>query len=359
MCVPVADSALGRLNAIVDYLKEETGEGFDDFVKSLLRHPAVAAAGDHVVHKTPEEVALLVIGASFTHEQFDHLCKAGGFVDPRYRSSYHLTAGFNKVEKRLPSIRFMKRPFPGVCFNVEDYLMEQVERDFDRLEFKPGPLEDFIFIMRAGDGSNDSKTPMFNECYNLPQDPGCQQLGNCHLTALGRIRESVDSEKVHLSGYYEQWDFPLDKKIKGKGLKQGYGGDGADNMKKKGMGGFSAENWCETCFADKTCKGKLSFLHPTINPKVKTLREYEREHCRAAGECRCESFHCAKELIKRVRAHAFDTYPSITMENGRGKDDGDKWDPEHMQHPKHKEIGTWAQQNCYGQVRASLLSWHE
>ena len=105
VCVPVADSALGRLNAIVDYLKEETGEGFDDFVKSLLRHPAVAAAGDHVVHKTPEEVALLVIGASFTHEQFDHLCKAGGFVDPRYRSSYHLTAGFNKVEKRLPSIR--------------------------------------------------------------------------------------------------------------------------------------------------------------------------------------------------------------------------------------------------------------
>ena len=63
VCVPVADSALGRLNAIVDYLKEETGEGFDDFVKSLLRHSAVAAAGGHVVQKTPEEVALLVIGA--------------------------------------------------------------------------------------------------------------------------------------------------------------------------------------------------------------------------------------------------------------------------------------------------------
>ena len=43
-------------------------------------------------------------------------------------------------------------------------------------------------------------------------------------------------------------------------------------------------------------------------------------------------------------------YPSLTMENGRGKEDGGKWDPEHMQHPKHDAIGTWAQQNCYGQV---------
>ena len=44
VCVPVSDSALGRPNAIVDYLKEETVEGFDDFIKSLLWHPYVAAA---------------------------------------------------------------------------------------------------------------------------------------------------------------------------------------------------------------------------------------------------------------------------------------------------------------------------
>ena len=110
---------------------------------------------------------------------------------------------------------------------------------------------------------------MSNECYNPPQDSGCQQLGmrNCHLTALGRIREPANSKKVHLSGCYEQCDFPPDKTIKGEGLKQDYGGNGADNMKKKGLGGFSAENWCDTCFTDRTCncKGKLSFLYPTIS----------------------------------------------------------------------------------------------
>ena len=85
--------------------------------------------------------------------------------------------------------------------------------------------------------------------------------------------------------------------------------------------------------------------------KATSCREYEREACAVAGKCICTSYPCAKELIARVRKHAFDTYPSVTMENGRGKDDGGKWDPEHMQHPKHKEIGTWAQKNCYGQVR--------
>ena len=68
----------------------------------------------------------------------------------------------------LPQIMIMKHPFPGCCFLPMEYLMEQVEQDFARLEFRPGPLLDFILIMRAGDGSNDAKNPMFNECYNLP-----------------------------------------------------------------------------------------------------------------------------------------------------------------------------------------------
>ena len=342
---------LGRLNAIVDYLKDQTGEGFGDFMTQLRAHPDVQGMGELANNKTPEEVALLVIGAHMTHSQFDRLCKQGGFRDPKYRSRYFLTEGFRAVEKSLPRIKIMKRPFPGCCFTPIDYLIDQLENDFGRLEFRPGPLHDFILVMRAGDGSNDAKKPMFNECYNLPQDSGCQSTNHCHLVALGRITESVESEKLHLGDYYESWDFPLGTQVKGKGIKQAYGGDGSDNVKKKGMGGFTAEYWCETCHADGSCKKKLSFLHPEVKDKVTSCREYEREACAVAGKCICTSYPCAKELIARVRKHAFDEYPSVTMENGRGKDDGGKWDPEHMQHPKHKEIGTWAQKNCYGQVR--------
>ena len=245
---PSSDSALGRLNSIVEYLKDQTGDEFEDFIAQLREHPAadVQGLGEYGNHKTPEEVALLVIGAHMTHSQFDHLCKQGGFRDPKYRSSFFLTEGFKAVEKSLPKIRIMKRSFPGCCFLPMEYLMEQVEQDFARLEFRPGPLLDFILIMRAGDGSNDAKNPMFNECYNLPQDAGCQSTEHCHLAALGRITESVESEKLHLNDYYKTWEFPPGTTIMGKGLKQAYGGDGSDNVKKRGLGGFTAEHWCET-----------------------------------------------------------------------------------------------------------------
>ena len=131
--MPVTDFVDGRLRAIVAYLQDQTGDGFEDFIESLLRHPDVAAAGSHVVYKTPLEVALLVVGASFTHEQLDHLCKAGGFVDPRYKSSAILTLGLQEVEGKLPPIRYLKRPFPGCCFSILEYLTQQIGNDFGRL----------------------------------------------------------------------------------------------------------------------------------------------------------------------------------------------------------------------------------
>ena len=115
---PSSDSALGRLNSIVEYLKDQTGDEFEDFefIAQLREHPDVQGLGEYGNHKTPEEVALLVIGAHMTHSQFDHLCKQGGFRDPKYRSSFFLTEGFKAVEKSLPNIKIMKRPFPGCCF---------------------------------------------------------------------------------------------------------------------------------------------------------------------------------------------------------------------------------------------------
>ena len=93
---------------------------------------------------------------------------------------------------------------------------------------------------------------------------GCQSTEHCHLAALGRITESVESEKLHLGDYYKSWEFAPGTTIMGKGLKQVYGGDGSDNVKKKGLGGFTAEHWCETCYADGSCRKKLSFLHPEV-----------------------------------------------------------------------------------------------
>ena len=39
-----------------------------------------------------------------------------------------------------------------------------------------------------------------------------------------------------------------------------------------------------------------------------------------------------------------------TMEGGGGNADGNRWDPEHMKHPRHDKIGEWAQTNAYGQA---------
>ena len=84
----------------------------------LRAHPDVQGMGELANNKTPEEVALLVIGAHMTHSQFDHLCKQGGFRDPKYRSRYFLTEGFKAVEKSLPRIKIMKRPFLAPSLGV-------------------------------------------------------------------------------------------------------------------------------------------------------------------------------------------------------------------------------------------------
>ena len=82
----------------------------------------------------------------------------------------------------------------------------------------------------------------------------------------------------------------------GKGLKQAYGGDGSDNVKKKGLGGFTAEHLCEPCYADSSCRKKLSFLHPEVKDKVQNCREYEWAACATAGRCICSEYSCVLTL---------------------------------------------------------------
>ena len=337
----------------MSYLKAQTGDdtGFKELIGGLLAHKEVKPHLPEGSSFTPEQVALIVIGAELTHKQFDHLCKVNAFSDSNYNSRKLITKGMREVENSLPETFFMARPFPGVCFQPVEYMRACLASDFERLEFKEGPLKDCILVMRAGDGSADNKFPMYNEAFNFPQDPHCQSIEFCHILALGRFVESVAGEKQHLSAFYEAWD-DLDKEvIHAKTFKQAYGGDGSDTSKKKGMGGPAAGHFCDTCFANGTCKSKVSFIHPEIGERVRALREWEFEKCREAGKCVCSDFQCGKFLVQSVRDHAFDKYPLETMEGGRGKADGNRWDPEHMKHPRHDKIGEWAQKNAYGQAQ--------
>ena len=336
-------------------MKEETGgeEKFGEFIADLMAHKDVR---EHYKgeSRTPEEVAMVVIAAQLSQNQFDHLCKHSAFIDETYSSRKLLSVGMKAVADSLPEIFFMQNPFPGCCFDPLSYLTQQLEEDGSLLEFHPGPLEDAVLIMRAGDGSGDGKFPMYTECYNLPQMEACQEVRHCHVTANGRFVESVEGEHLHLTTYYTKWDEVNKAEVEVCGAKkrivQAYGGDGADLVKKKGTAGFSSHHWCPHCHADQSCKHKLTFLHPEIKPRVQAYREWEHDGCKAAGVCVCTEFGCAKALIAKVRAHVFKKWPKLTMEGGRGKEDGNRWDPEHMQHPKHDEIGKWAQTHAYGQV---------
>ena len=343
----------------MQYLHRETGGGhdFDDFVAELVAHPRIKDKLTPLQKKemTPEEVAMLCIAAQLTQVQFDHLCKHSAFVDDRYNSSKLLSQGMKEVGESLPERFFMQNPFPGCCYDPLDYLMAQVEQDTNLFEFREGPLKDAVLVMRKGDGSGDAKFPMFTEVYNCPQMPQCQMVEHCHVVANGRFVESVEGEKVHLGEYYKRWSRVEKKSImvdgKPKRLVQAYGGDGADLVKKKGTAGFSSEHWCPSCFANKTCKHKISCVNPEIKARVEAYREWEHDACATAGKCICHRFGCAKHLIAQTRAYALKTWPKITMEGGRGEIDANKWDPEHMQHPKHDLIGKHAQDECGGQVQ--------
>ena len=59
---------------------------------------------------TPEQVALVVIGAELTHKQFDHFCKVNAFSDSNYNSSILVTKGMLEVEKSLLESVFLARP---------------------------------------------------------------------------------------------------------------------------------------------------------------------------------------------------------------------------------------------------------
>ena len=57
----------------MNYLKEQCGDDFGDIMRKLIRHPDV---DEHVAqHRTPEEMAIMVIGADLSLAQFDYLCK--------------------------------------------------------------------------------------------------------------------------------------------------------------------------------------------------------------------------------------------------------------------------------------------
>lgn len=96
---------------------------------------------EHVVHcKTPEEMALLAIGANLSQEQFDHMCKKEVFGDDAYASRWLRRAGFAAVKASLPVIMFLAEPFPGCCFNPADLVPRVLEVDGGRLEFRAGTV---------------------------------------------------------------------------------------------------------------------------------------------------------------------------------------------------------------------------
>ena len=98
--------------------------------------------------------------------------------------------------------------------------------------------------------------------------------------------------------------------------------------------------------------------HLLLVTRVRALREWEFETCREAGKCVCTDFQCGKFLVQSVRDHAFEDHASEAMEGGRGKADGNRWDPEHMKHPRrrHDKIGEWAQKNAYSYGQAPTPS---
>ena len=102
----------------MSYLKAQTGDdaGFKELIGGLLAHKEVKPHLPEGSSFTPEQVALIVIGAELTHKQFDHLCKVNAFSDSNYNSRKLITKGMREVENSLPETFFMARPFPGVCF---------------------------------------------------------------------------------------------------------------------------------------------------------------------------------------------------------------------------------------------------
>ena len=191
----------------------------------------------------------------------------------------------------------IEKPYASISAALVRTCCDQVgtiEEDGSLLEFHPGPLEDAVLIMRAGDGSGDGKFPMYTECYNLPQMEACQEVRHCHVTENGRFVESVEGEHLHLTTYYTKWDEVNKAEVEVCGAKkrivQAYGGDGADLVKKKGTAGFSSHHWCPHCHADQSCKHKLTFLHPEIKPRVQAYREWEHDGCKVEGVCVCTEF---------------------------------------------------------------------
>lgn len=250
----------GRLQLLVEYLKEQVGVDFDRYIQDFVAHGDVALALQKKHKMTMEEVAILCISADLTHQQFDTLCKKGVLLDNSRKSSRDLTEGMGCVEKSLPEAYFLCEGHPGVCFTPKEYVHRALDIDYDKLEIPES--EPNIYLMRAGDGTDDAKYPMFNEAFNFVQDPDCQCIDRCHIVCLGRITESVAAEAQHLSTFHEAWqEIPP---YRGKNIEQGYGGDGADKVKKEGHGGFSADHWCPDCFVNKACKHRLSWRHPEI-----------------------------------------------------------------------------------------------
>lgn len=299
--------------------------------------------------RTEEEWALVVIEAELTYDQFDTMAKRAALGDPRVKSWWPLLAGMRAVEAQLPPIRWLIEGKPGVCVDPPDLFEAVLTQFFDRLEFK-GSQQDKLFVVRAGDGCNEGKGefPMYQEAFNLPQDPDCQSPLHCFVTALGRIIESVDDEKKHLSTFCKRW--VMVKAFRDKVVVQVYVGDGSDLSKKVGMGGQGATCFCFRCMAkmkDRQRRAKTGSAQ--VRADFQHLREYERPQCKLAGHCVCEHKTCAVSLVRKVRAHAIATWPKDCEDTHEGKKD-----PDAMNNDRHEAIGTWAQKNAHGQLRTPM-----
>ena len=140
-----------RMDALVSYIQNQTGDDFSEFIRDMLQHEEVAAVIQDADSKTPEDMALICIGAQLTHDQFDYLCKKRVLKDTSFNSKFKLSEGFDAVQASIPEIKFLCRPFSGCCFDPYEYLSYCLNTDFSRLEFRPGK-ETQILVIVYGQG---------------------------------------------------------------------------------------------------------------------------------------------------------------------------------------------------------------
>ena len=106
----------------MSYLKAQTGDdtGFKELIGGLLAHKEVKPHLPEGSSFTPEQVALIVIGAELTHKQFDHLCKVNAFSDSNYNSKklIIIIQGHARGGELTPRNLFHGTPLPGSLFSA-------------------------------------------------------------------------------------------------------------------------------------------------------------------------------------------------------------------------------------------------